>query len=62
MGKSSSIQSYVCVHDHDHYYVLHQVYFDALLPSSSRVVKVSIFQSRHSPFFTRFVLRFASFS
>ena len=32
------------------------------LPTSSRVFKVSIFQLRHSPFFTWFVLRFTSFS
>ena len=31
-------------------------------PTSSRVCKVSIFQLRHSPFFTWFVLRFTSFS
>ena len=32
------------------------------LPTSSHVCKVSIFQLRHSPFFTWFVLRFTSFS
>jgi len=30
------------------------LHFDAFLPTSSRVFKVSIFQLRHSPFFTWF--------
>jgi len=38
------------------------LHFDVFLPTSSRVCKVSIFQLRHSPFFTWFVLRFTSFS
>jgi len=39
-----------------------RLHFDVFLPTSSRVCKVSIFQLRHSPFFTWFVLRFTSFS
>ena len=38
------------------------LHFDVFLPTSSRVFKGSIFQLRHSPFFTWFVLRFTSFS
>ena len=38
------------------------LHFNVFLPTSSRVFKVSIFQLRHSPFFTWFVLRFTSFS
>jgi hypothetical protein len=30
--------------------------FDVFLPTSSRIFKVSIFQLRHSPFFTWFVM------
>ena len=37
------------------------LHFDMFLPTSSRVFQVSIFQLRHSPFFTWFVLRFSSF-
>jgi hypothetical protein len=33
------------------------LHFDVFLPTFSRVFKVSIFQLRHSPFFTWFVLR-----
>jgi len=32
-----------------------RLHFDVFLPTSSRVCKVSIFQLRHSPFFTWFV-------
>ena len=39
-----------------------RLHFDVFLPTSSRVCKVSIFQLRHSPFFTWFVLRLTSFS
>ena len=35
-----------------------RLHFDVFLPTSSRVCKVSIFQLRHSPFFTWFVSRF----
>jgi hypothetical protein len=35
-----------------------RLHFDMFLPTSSRVFKVGIFQLRHSPFFTWFVLRF----
>ena len=41
---------------------LHEQHFDVFLPTFSRVIKVSILQLRHSPFFTWFVLRFTSFS
>jgi hypothetical protein len=47
----------VCV-----YFGEQSLHFDVFLPTSSRVCKVSIFQLRHSPFFTLFVLRFTSFS
>jgi len=39
-----------------------RTHLGVLLPTSSRVFKVSIFQLRHSPFLTWFVLRFTSFS
>jgi len=39
-----------------------RLHTDVFLPTSSRIFKVSIFQLRHSPFFTWFVLRYTSFS
>ena len=38
-----------------------RLYFDTLLPTSSRVFKVSNFQLRHSSVFNWFVLKFTSF-
>ena len=39
-----------------------RLHFDMFLPTSSRVFNVGIFQLRHSPYFTWFVLRFTLFS
>jgi len=42
------------------FYMGASLHFDVFLPTSSRIFKVSIFQLRHSPFFTWFVLSFTS--